>query len=59
MRKVLLVVRIMKSTYSEQIYLDIVSLMVVAAFTEQSVMNYTMNVQLIKEWVTVLENVSY
>jgi len=59
LRKVLLVVRIMKSTYSEQTYLDIVSLMVVATFTEKSVMNDTMNVQLIEERVTVLENVSY
>lgn len=35
-------------------YLDVVTLVIVTAFTEKSVMYNTVDVELIKEWVTVL-----
>jgi len=39
-------------------YFDIVSLVIVTAFTEKSMMNDTMDIQLIEKRITVLEGKS-
>jgi hypothetical protein len=36
-------------------YLDIVALMVITTFTEQAVMHYTVNVELVEKWIAVLK----
>jgi hypothetical protein len=40
-------------------YLDIISLMIVAAFTEESVMHNAMDVQLVEEGIAILKAVSW
>ena len=39
-------------------YLDVIALMVIATLTEQAMVNHAMNVQLIEQWIAILERVS-
>lgn len=39
--------------------LDVIAVMVIAAFAEQTVMNNVVNVELVKQWVAVLQGISF
>ena len=47
------------SPYCQQTDLDIIALVVVAAFTEEAVGNNFMDVQLVKNWVGILKGCQY
>lgn len=51
-------VRLWQQFGVEYAYLDIVSLVIITAFSEKPVVYYTVNIELVEKWVAVLFHVS-